>query len=66
MLPIIVYGDLGYVNSQSMQLVAAEVANSTAGLVLHVGDYAYDLNTENGSYGDIFVNMLQPIASKVR
>ena len=29
------------------------------------GDYAYDLHTNNGSYGDTFLNNLQPIASRV-
>ena len=64
-LPIIVYGDMGYLNAQSMQLVADEVQTGQAGIVVHVGDYAYDLNTDNGTYGDIFCNNLQPISSRV-
>ena len=64
-LLMIVYGDMGYVNAQSMQNVAAEVQGGQAGLVLHVGDYAYDLNTDNGAYGDIFLNNLQNISSRV-
>ena len=64
-LPIIIFGDMGYLNAQSMQNVADEVQAGQAGLVIHVGDYAYNLNTENGTYGDIFCNNLQPIASRV-
>ena len=65
LLTIIVYGDLGYLNAQSMKLVTAEVQAGSAHLVLHTGDYAYDLNTNNGTYGDIFCNSLQPVASRV-
>ena len=64
-LPLIVFGDMGYLNAQSMQLVADEVQTGQSSLVVHVGDYAYDLNTQNGTYGDIFCNNLQPISSRV-
>ena len=64
-LVAIIYGDLGLINAQSMDKVTAEVQSGEADLVLHVGDYAYDLNTENGTYGDTFLNNLQPIASRV-
>ena len=64
-LALIVYGDLGLLNAQSMDKVAAEVAGGEADMVLHLGDYAYDLHTDNGTYGDTFLNNLQPIASRV-
>lgn len=56
---------MGLVNSVSMQLVIEEVNGGVADMVLHLGDYAYDLHTNNGSYGDTFMNNIQPIASKV-
>ena len=64
-LSLIIYGDLGLLNAQSMDKVTAEVQSGEADMVLHVGDYAYDLHTENGTYGDTFLNNLQPIASRV-
>ena len=64
-LALIIYGDLGLLNAQSMDKVTAEVQSGEADMVLHVGDYAYDLHTENGTYGDTFLNNLQPIASRV-
>ena len=64
-LALIMYGDLGLLNAISMDKVTAEVQSGEADMVLHVGDYAYDLHTENGTYGDTFLNNLQPIASRV-
>ena len=65
LLNLIVYGDMGVVNAQSMQQVTAEVNSGSAHMVLHLGDYAYDLHTNNGSFGDTFMNNIQPIASRV-
>ena len=64
-LNLIVYGDLGLVNAQSIQQVIAEVNSGEAAMVLHLGDYAYDLHTKNGSYGDTFLNNIQPISTRV-
>ena len=64
-LVLIVYGDLGLLNAQSMKRVTEEVQSGAADMVLHLGDYAYDLHTANGTYGDTFLNNLQPIASRV-
>jgi hypothetical protein len=64
-LNMIVYGDMGVVNSQSMQLVASEVFSGAADIVLHIGDFAYDLHTVQGVFGDIFMNEIQPISSSL-
>ena len=65
-LNLLVYGDLGLVNSVSIQRVIAEVDAGTAHMVLHLGDYAYDLHTKNGTVGDTFMNNIQPMAARVR
>ena len=62
---MVVYGDLGLVNSQSVQMIAQEVQAGQAHLVLHDGDMAYDLNSKEGTVGDAFANLIQPIASRV-
>jgi len=52
-------------------MVEDEVNSGKADMVLHVGDYAYDIftpdpnSTTNGTFGDLFFNMVQPIASVV-
>ena len=34
-------------------------------LVIHVGDFAYDMYEENGKRGDDFMAQIEPIASSV-
>lgn len=60
-----VYGDLGLVNSQSMAGVSAEVAAGTVQAVLHIGDFAYNMDELQGLTGDLFLNDLQNITSAV-
>ena len=62
---VIVYGDLGLVNSQSVQSIVREVEAGQVGLVLHDGDMAYDLNSKEGTVGDAFTSLIQPISSRV-
>ena len=64
-LRLIVYGDLGLVNAVSVQKVIDEVAGGEADVVLHLGDYAYDLHTKDGSFGDVFGNNIMPISTRV-
>ncbi|CAG9310823.1 unnamed protein product [Blepharisma stoltei] len=33
--------------------------------VIHMGDIAYDLSSDNGAWGDTFMNSIQPVASSV-
>ena len=40
-----VYGDMGSVNGQSIPRLQQEVARKTLDVILHVGDFAYDLDT---------------------
>jgi hypothetical protein len=64
-LRLIVYGDMGLVNARSVQQLIMEVQNGSADAVLHNGDYAYNLDSNNGSVGDVFLNNLQPISTHV-
>ena len=34
-------------------------------MILHVGDMAYDLHTDNARVGDEFMNQIEPIAAYV-
>lgn len=60
-----VYGDLGFENSQSMPYLQADVDQGLYDLILHVGDLAYDMDMGGDQLGHDFMNMIQPIASKV-
>jgi len=61
---VAVYGDLGLVNSISMKYLADEVKKETIDLVLHVGDFAYDLDDNQGMTGDMFMNEMQDITAQ--
>lgn len=60
-----VYGDMGLENEQSMPLLIADVDAGRIDGVLHIGDLAYDLDSDSGSRGDAFMASIQPVASRV-
>lgn len=62
---IAVYGDMGLVNSQSMQLLSSDVSAGNIALVLHLGDYGYNMDELQGMTGDVFLNEMQNITSAV-
>lgn len=62
---VIVYGDLGVVNGQSIPRLAEEVRHGQVDVVMHIGDFGYDLDTNNSYLGDDFMKMIQPIAGRL-
>ncbi|XP_019627335.1 PREDICTED: acid phosphatase type 7-like [Branchiostoma belcheri] len=58
-----VYGDLGYENAQSVARLTKEVQRGMYDAILHVGDFAYDMNDKDGEVGDAFMSLIQPIAA---
>ena len=62
---IAVYGDLGVENGRALPKVIEDAQNDVIDMVLHIGDLAYDMNEQLGQQGDLFMNMVQPVASKM-
>lgn len=62
-LNMIFYGDLGLMNAQSVPRLTNEVEHND--LIIHNGDFAYDLDTEGGKYGDRFMRLMEPIAARI-
>jgi len=60
-----IFGDLGNVNGQSIPRLQQEVARGAFDAILHVGDIAYDLDTDNARVGDEFMRQIEPIAAYV-
>ncbi|OWA51856.1 Acid phosphatase type 7 [Hypsibius exemplaris] len=60
---LLVYGDMGSVNARSLQEMTKEVQADRYDLVLHVGDFAYDMDNSNGDVGDDFLRALEPLAA---
>lgn len=58
-----IYGDLGNANAKSLAYIQEELARDDFHAILHVGDFAYDLATDNARVGDAFMNQIVPIAA---
>ncbi|XP_054710387.1 acid phosphatase type 7-like [Uloborus diversus] len=62
---VIIYGDLGFKDGVSAKKLKEEALNESADVMIHNGDIAYDLHTNNGRVGDNFMRMIEPFAARV-
>lgn len=60
-----VYGDMGNINAQSLPRLQQDTQKGLYDAVLHVGDFAYDLDKEYGKIGDEFMRQIEPIAANL-
>ncbi|VDO06659.1 unnamed protein product [Brugia timori] len=60
-----VYGDLGVVNARSLGKIQQQAQRSLIDAVLHIGDMAYNLDTDEGQFGDQFGRQIEPVAAYV-
>ena len=58
-LRIAMYGDYGLLNDRSHDRLEAESLAGNLDLIIHAGDFAYNLDDEDGDRGDKFMNMQQ-------
>ncbi|CAG0884636.1 unnamed protein product, partial [Darwinula stevensoni] len=59
------FGDLGLINAQSIPQLTKDVRQGMYDAVLHVGDFAYDMNDKDGTVGDDFMELMEPIAARL-
>lgn len=59
-----IYGDMGNENAQSLARLQEETQRGHFDAILHVGDFAYDMNTDDASVGDAFMNQIQSVAGE--
>ena len=62
---IAVYGDMGVTNHVALPKVTQETEKGVIDMILHVGDIAYNMDEQLGVQGDMFMNLIQPVASRV-
>ncbi|CAD6199292.1 unnamed protein product [Caenorhabditis auriculariae] len=60
---VCIYGDLGIENGVSTTSIINQGLAGQFDFVVHVGDLAYDLHTDNGKRGDKFMNLMEPLIS---
>lgn len=58
-----IFGDMGNFNAISLPALQAEAQMGMYNAMLHVGDFAYDMNTDNARVGDEFMRQIEPIAA---
>jgi len=59
------FGDMGNENAQSLPRLQEEVERKMYDAILHVGDFAYDMNDDDGRVGDEFMRQIESIAAYV-
>jgi 3',5'-cyclic AMP phosphodiesterase CpdA len=64
-LRLAVFGDLGYNNSVCLSQLLNRTLDDSYDTILHVGDMAYDLFTNNALLGDEWMRAVEPMASRV-
>ncbi|XP_064610671.1 acid phosphatase type 7-like isoform X1 [Liolophura sinensis] len=60
----LVYGDMG-IESPIVRTLEKKIQSVEYTAVLHLGDIAYQLESDGGMRGDKFMDMIEPIASRV-
>ncbi|XP_077997692.1 acid phosphatase type 7-like [Glandiceps talaboti] len=58
-----IFGDMGNVNAQSVPALQEETQKGHFDAILHVGDFAYDFDSDDGQTGDEFMRQVEPIAA---
>ncbi|KAI6236622.1 Purple acid phosphatase [Aphelenchoides besseyi] len=62
---IAVYGDMGNVNARSLGKLQQMTQDGEFDMIIHNGDFGYNLDTRNGTVGDEFMRQLEPMAAYV-
>lgn len=60
-----VYGDMGNTNGKSIPYLQKEAQGGDFDMVLHVGDFAYNMDSNDAKVGDDFMRQVEPIAAYV-
>jgi len=61
-LRVAIYGDLGVINARSLARLQHESHQGVYDAIVHVGDFAYNMDTDEGVMGDTFMDQIEPIA----
>jgi phosphodiesterase/alkaline phosphatase D-like protein len=62
---IALFGDMGNENAVSLPHLQKGALEDAFDMIIHVGDFAYDMYEDNGTRGDLFMEQIEPIASMI-
>ncbi|KAH7730749.1 nucleotide pyrophosphatase/phosphodiesterase [Aphelenchoides avenae] len=60
-----IFGDMGNVNARSLGKIQRLAQDGDYDVILHVGDFAYNFDTNEGAFGDEFMRQIEPAAAYV-
>ncbi|XP_015115464.1 acid phosphatase type 7 [Diachasma alloeum] len=60
---IVIFGDMGNENAQSLSRLQEETQRGLYDAAIHVGDFAYDMDTDEARVGDQFMKQIEGIAA---
>ncbi|XP_053328339.1 acid phosphatase type 7 [Spea bombifrons] len=60
-----VFGDMGNENAQSLSRLQKDTQMDMYDAILHVGDFAYDMDKDNARVGDEFMRQIESVAAYV-
>ncbi|KAM9037865.1 acid phosphatase type 7 isoform 1-T1 [Sarcophilus harrisii] len=60
-----VFGDMGADNPQALPRLRRETQQGMYDAILHVGDFAYNMDQDNARVGDTFMRLIEPVAASV-
>ncbi|XP_043287963.1 acid phosphatase type 7 [Venturia canescens] len=58
-----IFGDMGNENAQSLARLQEETQRGFYDAIIHVGDFAYDMNSDNARVGDEFMKQIEGVAA---
>ncbi|XP_011874902.1 PREDICTED: iron/zinc purple acid phosphatase-like protein isoform X2 [Vollenhovia emeryi] len=62
---IVIFGDMGNENAQSLSRLQEETETGLYDTAIHVGDFAYDMNTDDARVGDEFMRQIESVAAYI-
>ncbi|PAV88938.1 hypothetical protein WR25_24377 isoform H [Diploscapter pachys] len=62
---VCIFGDLGYEHGNSTDAIIRNGLNGQFDFIIHVGDIAYDLHTDDGRRGDAYMRRFEPLFSAI-
>lgn len=62
---IALFGDMGNENAQSLGRLQEDTQNRLYDAIIHVGDFAYDMNSDDAKVGDEFMRQIETVAAYV-
>ncbi|XP_040179282.1 acid phosphatase type 7 [Rana temporaria] len=60
-----VFGDMGNENAKSLSRLQKETQMDMYDAILHVGDFAYDMDKDNAQVGDEFMRQIESVAAYI-